>query len=155
MKAYVKNVSAIWASIFFVFTTPHSAQAHDSDTHPKVKRQILTIDSLPGIDAHIVKSLTIELAANVRVGEHMHEGFIYAYLLQGSIRSQLDNGEIIEYAEGDSWVEPPLSRHTLTENTSDTEPAKLLIVFIGKEDARLTVPKSDYSGVIDTKPNLN
>jgi quercetin dioxygenase-like cupin family protein len=121
----------------------------------KVKRQVLTIDPLPGIDGHIVKSLTIELAANVSVGEHMHGGFIYAYVLQGSVRSQLDNGEMIEYEKGDSWVEPPLTRHTLTENTSDTEPVKLLIVFVGKEDAKLTVSKSDSREDFDTKPNLN
>ena len=75
----------------------------------------------------------------------MHEGFIYAYVLKGSVRSQLYNGEVREYMEGDSWVEEPLVRHTLTENASDTASVKLLVLFIGKEDARLTVPKSDYS----------
>lgn len=137
MKADVKNIRAIWASIFFVLATPHTVQAHVSDIHLKVKRQILTIDSLPGIDGYIIKSLTIELAPNVSVGEHMHEGFIYAYVLQGSVRSQLDNGEIMEYGEADSWVEPPLVCHIRTKNASDTESAKLLVLFIGKEDARL------------------
>lgn len=153
MKTDVKKIRAIWASIFFVLATPHTVQAHGADIHQKVKRQLLTNNSLPDIDGYIVKSLTTEFAPNMSVGEHRHEGFIYAYVLQGSVRSQLDNGEIIEYGEGDSWVEAPFVRHILTKNTSDTESAKLLILFIGKEGARLTVPKSDYSGVIDTKPN--
>jgi hypothetical protein len=35
MKAYVKNIRAIWPSIFFALLTSHVVQAHVPDTHPK------------------------------------------------------------------------------------------------------------------------
>ena len=34
------------------------------------------------------------------------------------------------YRQGENWVEQPGDHHVLAENTSQTEPAKLLVVFI-------------------------
>jgi quercetin dioxygenase-like cupin family protein len=51
-------------------------------------------------------------------------------VLKGTVRSQLDGGKVIDYRAGQSWVEPPGTEHTLTENFSQTMPARLLAVFI-------------------------
>jgi quercetin dioxygenase-like cupin family protein len=37
---------------------------------------------------------------------------------------------VIDYRAGQTWVEPPGTEHTLTENPSQTMPARLLAVFI-------------------------
>ncbi|HVH30590.1 MAG TPA: hypothetical protein VNA31_02840 [bacterium] len=43
------------------------------------------------------------------------------------------------YHQGQNWVEPPGSHHLLTENTSPTKPAKLLVVFISNTGAKLKI----------------
>lgn len=51
-------------------------------------------------------------------------------VLEGSLRSQLDDGPIRTYQTGQSWSEAPGAHHVLTENVSTTEPAKLLVIFV-------------------------
>ena len=46
------------------------------------------------------------------------------------MRSKLDDNPVITYHQGEDWVEQPGAHHVLTENTSQTERAKLLVVFV-------------------------
>jgi hypothetical protein len=53
--------------------------------------------------------------------------------------SQLDGAPRRTYHQGENWVEQPGAHYVLTENTSRTEPAKLLVVFISNTGAKLKV----------------
>ena len=69
---------------------------------------------------------------------HRHGGaFVYAYVLSGSVRSQLDDGPAKVYRAGEDWYEAPGALHKLTENTSKTLPARLLVVFIAPTGSAL------------------
>lgn len=61
---------------------------------------------------------------------HAPSAFIYAYVLSGEIRSQVDDAPVRIYRPGDSWYEPPGAHHTISENVSRTKPAKLLAIFV-------------------------
>ena len=56
--------------------------------------------------------------------------FIYATVLEGAIDSQVNDGPVTMYRAGESWSEQPGDRHAVSENASDTEPARLLAVFV-------------------------
>ncbi len=56
--------------------------------------------------------------------------FVCAYILEGPVRSKLDDNPATTYHQGENWVEQPGVRHVITENTSRSEPAKLLVVFV-------------------------
>jgi quercetin dioxygenase-like cupin family protein len=72
---------------------------------------------------------------------HAPSAFIYAYVLSGAIRSQVDDQAAKVYRVGDGFYELPGSHHRVSENASDTEPASLLAVFIvDSEDKALTTP---------------
>ena len=43
------------------------------------------------------------------------------------------------YHQGQSWIERPGAHHLLTENTSRTRPARLLVVFVSHTGDRLKV----------------
>ncbi len=76
---------------------------------------------------------------------HHHAGsaFIYAYVLSGSIRSQVDDGPAAIYHTGESFYEEPGALHRISENASKTKPASLLAVFVVDEgDGPLTTPDS-------------
>lgn len=72
---------------------------------------------------------------------HAASAFIYAYVLSGAIRSQVDNGPVKVYHTGEGFYELPGSHHRISENASKSEPASLLAIFIvDSRDKALTTP---------------
>src|SRR5689334_17957602 len=72
---------------------------------------------------------------------HARSAFIYAYVLSGAIRSQVDDQPAKVYGVGEDFYEAPGSHHRVSENASDREPAKLLAVFVVDSSERpLTIP---------------
>jgi quercetin dioxygenase-like cupin family protein len=72
---------------------------------------------------------------------HATSSFIYAYVLSGSIRSEVDNEPVKVYKVGESFSELPGSSHKISENASDKEPASLLAIFVvDSKDTVLTTP---------------
>lgn len=69
---------------------------------------------------------------------HRHgEAFLYAYVLEGEVRSQIEGQPAHAYTIGESWTEKPGDHHVLTENVSKTTPARLLVVFVANTGAAL------------------
>lgn len=72
---------------------------------------------------------------------HAKSAFIYAYVVSGSIRSQVEGQPSRIYKTGESFFEEPGAHHLAGENASQTEPAKLLAVFVvDTDDKELTTP---------------
>lgn len=69
---------------------------------------------------------------------HTSKGSVVAYVLSGSVRSKVNDGPLTVYHAGESWIEPPGAAHSVSENASATEPARLLAVFVADEGAELT-----------------
>ena len=98
------------------------------------------IPNVPG------KSLTAALVTYPPGGAspahtHAPSAFIYAYVLSGEIRSQVEGAPIRIYRPGESWYEPPGAHHTVSENASRTKPAKLLAIFVvNSGDEPLVIP---------------
>ncbi|MEO9132287.1 MAG: catalase [Sphingomonas sp.] len=98
---------------------------------------------LPDADNRSMTVVEVDFAPGSRSAPHRHgDAFVYAYVLTGSVRSQLAGGPVTTYHTGQSWFEPPGARHLLTENASRTARARLLVVFIAKTDAPLKTPDS-------------
>lgn len=72
---------------------------------------------------------------------HARSAFIYAYVLSGAIRSQVDNQPAKVYKVGESFYEFPGSHHQISENASNSDPASLLAAFVvDSKDKPLTTP---------------
>ena len=72
---------------------------------------------------------------------HPHSAFLYAYVVSGQIASQVEGEPEHIYHAGESWYETPGAHHLIGRNASNTEPAKLLAVFIADTgDNALTAP---------------
>jgi quercetin dioxygenase-like cupin family protein len=77
-----------------------------------------------------------------RVGAvHHHAGFVLAYVLEGAVITKISGqGEEKTYTAGQMFYEPPGSTHEVSNNASQTHPAKLLAMIFAKKGATLTTP---------------
>ena len=102
--------------------------------------------ALPAMEGKVFSVVTVDFAPASRSVPHRHgQAFVYAYVLQGTIRSQLEGQPAQSYVAGQSWHEDPRSHHVLTENPSTTEPARLLVVFVADTGAALKIDDSPGS----------
>jgi quercetin dioxygenase-like cupin family protein len=89
--------------------------------------------ALPRGPDHTFTAVVVQLPPGARAAPHRHgHAFVFAYVLEGQVRSQLEGGRAQTYSAGQSWSEPPGAHHLLTENPSAAEPAKMLVVFISR-----------------------
>jgi quercetin dioxygenase-like cupin family protein len=116
-----------------VAPAPALASQHPSDT------PVFT-QPLPNVKGKTFTSVIVYFPPDARAAPHRHgSAFVYAYVLEGTVRSQLAGEPVRTYHQGQNWVEQPGSHHLLTENTSPTRPAKLLVVFISNTGAKLKI----------------
>jgi quercetin dioxygenase-like cupin family protein len=99
--------------------------------------------ALPNVPGKSIKGVLVEYGPGGTSSAHTHpkSAFIYATVLEGAIRSSVNNGSVVTYRAGQSFSEMPGDRHSVSENASKTEPAKLLAVFVVDTDEKeLTTP---------------
>ena len=101
---------------------------------------------LPDDPKQTVTAFMVYLTPEASTTSHRHAGVVFVHVLEGSVRSQLNNGEVIEYRAGESWNEPPGSIHSYMENPSKTTPARLIATIIAPTGARLTTYDQEASG---------
>jgi len=112
-----------------------------------VSQQIVNVSTLENISGKELTAVTVELDPGVSVPIHSHAGFVFVYVLEGTVRSQLNNGEVVEFSTGQSWTEPPGTIHSLSHNPSTTDKVKLLAVFVANNGSKLTNFKQTNHGV--------
>ena len=131
-----KLVSSIAAVIAAIALGSTAARSHEQERVHTVFEH--PISNIPG------KSLVAVLVTYPPVGKsvsHRHAGsaFIYAHVLSGAIRSQVDDEPARIYRVGENFHEVPGSHHRVSENASQHEPASLLAVFVlDSEESSLT-----------------
>jgi quercetin dioxygenase-like cupin family protein len=108
-----------------------------ADQGPKVT--LVYDHALPNVPGKSMKGVLVEYGPGVTTGAHIHpkSAFIYATVLEGAIRTSVNDGPVVTYRAGQNFSEFPGDRHTLDENASKTEPAKLLAVFVVDTDEKV------------------
>ena len=96
---------------------------------------------LPNVPGKSLTAVVVRYAPGGASGPHHHAGSVFAYVLSGTIRSQVStNGPAKVYQAGESFFEPPGSDHLVSANASATEPASLLAIYVADDGAVLTTP---------------
>jgi quercetin dioxygenase-like cupin family protein len=114
-----------------------------ADAPPRETVTVLSANPLPNAPGKTMTTLTVSYPPGGRSLPHHHapSAFIWAYVLEGRVRSQVNADPARVYAVGESFVEHPGDHHPVSENASATEPAKLLVVFVtDSDDQPLTTP---------------
>lgn len=77
---------------------------------------------------------------------HQHPGPTFGYVVRGKIRWAI-NGEPAKILEpGQSFYEPMGSVHSTASNASETEPAVIAVVILGKAGEALSKPATKPGG---------
>jgi quercetin dioxygenase-like cupin family protein len=101
---------------------------------------VVSSTALPNVPGNSLTAVTVDLPPGDVSPPHHHAGFVFVYVLTGSVESQLNADPPQRFKVGDSWVEPPGTVHTKVVNPSKTEPARILAVFVAPTGAQLTTP---------------
>jgi quercetin dioxygenase-like cupin family protein len=72
---------------------------------------------------------------------HRHPGRTFVYVLDGAVRSQLDDGPVSTYRAGEWFYKPPMSLYATAHNASDTDPAHLIAFMILEPDKPVVIPE--------------
>jgi len=108
------------------------AVAHDANPGKASRVTLVYEHELPNVPGKSLKGVLVEYGPGGTSEAHTHpaSAFIYATVLEGAIRSQVNDGPVKVYHAGESFSEMPGDRHGVSENASRTKPARLLAVFV-------------------------
>ncbi|HLY58131.1 MAG TPA: cupin domain-containing protein [Stellaceae bacterium] len=132
----------IFRSLLLV-VLPFVGALADAPQSKNAKVTVVYQHELPNVPGKSIKGVLVEYGPGGSSPAHMHakSAFIYATVLEGAIRSQVNDGPVTTYQAGQSFSELPGDRHAVSANASDTQPAKLLAVFVvDTNETELTIP---------------
>lgn len=95
------------------------------------------IAELPNCNGVVVR---VDYAPGAASAPHHHPGSVFAYVLEGTIESQVAPGPIVKYTKGQMWYEEPKAFHKVSRNASKSEPASILAFLIVPHGAALEMP---------------
>lgn len=139
-KPFLSAVAAV-GMIFSTTVLAHGAepQGQGETVKPNFSHAI------PNIPGKSLTAVEVIYPAGAASAPHTHapSSFIYAYVVEGEIISQVEGQPERTYRAGESWYEDPGAHHVVSRNASKTKPAKLLAVFVvDTKETQLTTPDS-------------
>ena len=129
-----------------IYVGAQQAESGKSVQLPGSKNATVTLayqHQLPGIPGKSIKGVLVEYGPGGSSPSHMHakSAFIYATVLEGEVRSKVNDGPEKTYHAGENWTELPGDHHGVSANASEKNPARILAVFVvDDQDTVLTIP---------------
>jgi quercetin dioxygenase-like cupin family protein len=133
------------SSVAAVFTAL-ALGAAATQAHELEKVDTVFEHAIPNIPGKSLVAVVVTYGPGGKSLPHRHaaSAFIYARVLSGAIRSQVDDEPAKVYRVGEGFHEVPGSHHRVSENASEREPASLLAVFVvDSKDPSLTLPDQE------------
>ena len=115
----------------------HGAAGAPATTVTALLKQVLA--DVPGRE---VMMITLDIPPGGGSAPHRHPGHhVFGYVLEGSYKLKLDQGEEKILTKGQTFYEAPGQLHAVSANASATEPAKVLAVIVAESGKPVTVPE--------------
>jgi quercetin dioxygenase-like cupin family protein len=100
------------------------AVASDAVVAPLITRDLI---GMPGKEVTLE---TVEYAPGGKSPPHRHHAQVFVYVLEGSVRMQVQGSPVVTLSPGGTFYESPDDVHVVSENASATKPAKFLVVMV-------------------------
>ncbi len=103
---------------------PGEAAASDAVVAQLMARDLI---GMPGKEVTVA---TVEYGPGGKSPPHRHHAQVVVYVLQGSVRMQVQGSPVETLGPGGTFYESPDDVHIVSENASQTKPAKFLVVMV-------------------------
>lgn len=100
------------------------AAPSDAVVHPLLTRDLM------GMAGKEVVMETVVYAPGGKSPPHRHNAQVFVYGLEGSVRMQVQGSPEVTLGPGGTFYEGPDDVHVVSENASQTQPAKFLVVMV-------------------------
>jgi quercetin dioxygenase-like cupin family protein len=111
-------------------------------SRPATTVRPLSCAPLPDVPGKSVTTVLVEFPPGAYTAAHRHPGSVTAFVVSGTVRSQMAGGPPQDYTRGQTWFEAPMSLHLFAENPSATDAATLLATFIADDGCtKLVIPE--------------
>ena len=114
------------------------AQAAD-EPQPAIVKPLITKD-LTGMPNKEGTMLTVQYMPGGASLPHRHDAHVFVYVLEGSVKMQVDGQPVLTLTAGQTFYENPTDVHRVSANASTTQPAKILVFMVKDKDKPATVP---------------
>jgi len=125
----VKKIALLLLAAASLLSTSVAAEETNA---PESKVTQIFDRELPNVPGKSLRAVLVEYGPGAGSPSHRHppSAFIYATVLEGEIRSQVNDAPARVYKAGEAWTEQPGDHHKVSANASATKPARLLAIFV-------------------------
>ena len=109
--------------------------AHETKTVVKTLLK-MPLAGIAGKEANVV---LLDVGPGWKIGNHFHPGHVFVYMIQGSVKIEVEGEPTRILNTGDVLYELP-DRNMVANNVSSTKGAKFLVFQVGDIGEPLTVP---------------
>ena len=132
MKRILCSLPCLLPCLLLVAILPFRSARADEAQFKNAKVTLVYEHELPTVPGKSLRAVLVEYGPGGASPSHRHpaSAFIYARVLEGAIRSKVNEASERTYQVGESWTERSGDHHQVSQNASTTAPAKLLAIFV-------------------------
>src|SRR2546422_5694004 len=101
---------------------------------------VLMKQPLADMAGKVATMLTVDYTPGAASDPHVHPGSVFAYVLEGTVVTQVEGEQPMTYAKGQNWYESPKKPHLVSRHATLTKPAKLILLLLSREGEAPKVP---------------
>jgi len=128
----LRRTSMACAAIGTVIALSLAPAGADTVTEPVLKTEL---DGMPGTEANIV---VFDVDPGWQTERHFHPGHVFVYVIEGTVKIDVDGQDPVEYGPGQAFYETP-NVSMIGSNASSTDRAKIVVFQVGEAGKPLMV----------------
>ena len=147
-KRSISIVAVACSGLLGIHLAWSHTDASNARSQSKDRARLVMSQALPALDGDHLKAVLLE----VRYGPgeasppHSHPCALVGYVVEGSLRTQVQGQPELIYQAGQSFYEAPNGVHLVSANASTGEPTRFLAYFICDRDTPLSLDVPEHRG---------
>lgn len=136
----LKPMWAASAGMLLVSLCAHSQAAPSAPGQKHDRARVVLATSLPALDGSHLRATLVEVyyGPGEASPRHSHPCAVTGYVVQGSIRTQVEGRPLATYKAGESFYEAPGGVHLISANASAIEAAMFVAYFVCDHETQLS-----------------
>lgn len=128
-----KRITAACAAVALALGAGLAPASAETMTTPALKTML---EGMPDTEANVV---TFDVDPGWKTDQHHHPGHLFVYVLEGTLRVDVDGQEPKEFSAGEAFYETP-NVSMVGSNASADERAKFIVFQFGEAGKPIMVP---------------